>query len=187
MIYEPTDGQILFDGVDSKEVDKLALRNKIGYVTQDSAVFDGTIAENIARFSELDSQKILEAAELAHIHQLILRFPKGYETEIGQDGSFLSAGQRQRIGLARAIYDKPSLVVLDEPNSNLDEIGEAALGKALIALKNQGATVVVISHRNHVIQLTDYLLILQDGQQKAFGKTSEVLKALQDKKNVSTS
>jgi ATP-binding cassette subfamily C exporter for protease/lipase len=186
-IWPSTHGKVRLDGADMYTWDKKLLGPSLGYMPQSVELLEGTIAENIARFSELDSQKILEAAELAHIHQLILRFPKGYETEIGQDGSFLSAGQRQRIGLARAIYDKPSLVVLDEPNSNLDEIGEAALGKALIALKNQGATVVVISHRNHVIQLTDYLLILQDGQQKAFGKTSEVLKALQDKKNVSTS
>jgi ATP-binding cassette subfamily C exporter for protease/lipase len=146
---------------------------------QDIELFEGTLAENIARFAEVDSERVIEAARCSGLHDMILRFPKGYDTPIGEAGALISGGQRQRIGLARAIYGNPSLIVLDEPNSNLDEAGEAALVKTVQNLKAQGKTVVLITHRPGVLAVADRLLLLHDGRVHAEGPRDVVLAGLQ--------
>jgi ABC-type protease/lipase transport system fused ATPase/permease subunit len=137
------------------------------------------VAENIARFaSDASSEKLLKAAQAAGVHDLILRFPSGYDTRLGEDGFVLSVGQRQRIALARALYGEPSLVVLDEPNSSLDEAGDIALYSALNYLKANGTTVVVITHRSQILSMMDMIMILVEGQIKSFGPRDEVLAIL---------
>jgi len=163
-IWADTTGEILFNGQRIQEMKRAELGAMLGYLPQEIALFEGTIAENIARFSEVDSDKVIAACQLADAHKMILRFPKGYDTEIGEGGRFLSGGQRQRIGLARALYGNPQLVVLDEPNANLDEAGERALFQAVLALKTRGTTLVLISHRPHIMTAMDRILTLAGGQ-----------------------
>jgi ATP-binding cassette subfamily C exporter for protease/lipase len=146
---------------------------------QDIELFEGTLAENIARFSEIDPEKVVEAAQCAGLHDMILRFPKGYDTPIGEAGAMLSGGQRQRVGLARAIYGDPSFIVLDEPNANLDDAGEAALVKTVQDMKAKGKTVILITHRPGILAVADRLLLLQDGRVQAEGPRDAVLAALQ--------
>jgi ATP-binding cassette subfamily C exporter for protease/lipase len=181
-IWPGYEGRILLDEQPIEQWTRESLGVHVGYLPQDIELFDGTIAENIARIGEVDSAQVIEAAEAAGLHQMILRFPQGYDSRVGQGGSFLSGGQRQRIGLARAMYGKPMLVVLDEPNANLDDEGEAALMKAVQLIKAQGKTVVLISHRPGVIQVADRLVILQDGKLVASGPRDGVLEALNKKK-----
>lgn len=150
----------------------------VGYLPQDVELFDGTIAENIARLAEVKPELVIDAAKLAGLHEAILRFPKGYDTPIGAVGGMLSGGQRQRLGLARAVYGRPSLVVLDEPNANLDDVGEAALQQAIVQLRASGAAVVVISHRTGVLQVADQLVVLQNGVVLLSGPRDEVLRAM---------
>jgi ATP-binding cassette subfamily C exporter for protease/lipase len=150
----------------------------LGYQPPDIALFEGSIAEHIARFGDDDSEKVIAAARSAGLHEMILRFPKGYDTPIGEAGNLLSGGQRQRIGLARAVYGNPVLVVLDEPNANLDDIGEAALVRTVQELKARGSTVVLITHRPGILAVADRLLILQDGRVQADGPRDQVLAAL---------
>ena len=150
----------------------------LGYLPQDIELFEGSIAENIARFGEVDSEQVIAAARSTGLHEMILRFPKGYDTPIGEAGSLLSGGQRQRIGLARAVYGHPVLVVLDEPNANLDDVGEAALVRTVQQLKARGSTVVLITHRPGILAVADRLLILQDGRVQADGPRDQVLAAL---------
>jgi ATP-binding cassette subfamily C exporter for protease/lipase len=178
-IWPGFDGRILMDEQDITQWTRESLGPHLGYLPQDIELFDGTIAENIARIGEVDSEKVIAAAQAAGLHQMILRFPKGYDTRVGQAGSFLSGGQRQRIGLARALYGQPVLVVLDEPNANLDDEGENALLNAVLLLKQQGKTVVLISHRQGVLKVADRLVIMQDGQVVASGPRDGVLAALQ--------
>lgn len=178
-IWPDYEGRILLDDQSIAQWTRESLGAHLGYLPQDIELFDGTIAENIARIGEVDSAKVIEAAQAAGLHQMILRFPKGYDTRVGQAGSFLSGGQRQRIGLARALYGQPVLVVLDEPNANLDDEGENALLNAVLLLKQQGKTVVLISHRQGVLKVADRLVILQDGQLVASGPRDGVLAALQ--------
>lgn len=173
----PSNGKVRLDGADVYQWNKEELGPSIGYLPQDIELFAGTISENIARFGEVDSQKVIAAAQLAGVHHMILQLPEGYDTKVGDAGAGLSGGQKQRIGLARALYDNPSLIVLDEPNSNLDDVGEAALAEAILHLKNQQKTVVLISHRPSVIKTTTKLLMLRDGGVIAFGPTDQVLKA----------
>ncbi|KUJ72447.1 type I secretion system permease/ATPase [Thiomicrospira sp. WB1] len=173
-------GKVRLDGADIHSWDKLHLGRHVGYLPQDIELFAGTIAENISRFGELDPDRVVASAKMAGVHELILRLPQGYDTELASGTSGLSGGQRQRIGLARALYGKPKLVVLDEPNSNLDDQGEQALADALKALKEQGVTVVIISHKKPILKLVDKLLLVVDGQPKAFGARDEVLTALQN-------
>jgi len=168
-------GKVRLDGADIFAWDRQRLAPHIGYMPQDVQLFAGTVAENIARMQEADPQQVVAAAEMADAHQLILGLPAGYETQVGEDGHQLSAGHRQRIGLARALLGSPRLVILDEPNSNLDGDGEAALARALARIKLAGATVVLITHRPALLQQMDKVLILRDGAVQAFGPCNEVL------------
>lgn len=171
-------GTIRLDGANVYQWNKDELGPNIGYLPQDIELFAGTIAENIARFGVVDSVKIVAAAQLAGVHELILRMPKGYDTLIGDGGAGLSGGEKQRIGLARALFDNPSVVVLDEPNSNLDEVGELALAQAILNLKQSGKTIVLITHRPNIIRNTNLLLVLREGVALAFGPTEKVLQEL---------
>jgi ATP-binding cassette subfamily C exporter for protease/lipase len=150
-------GKVRLDGADIYQWNKEELGPNIGYLPQDVELFAGTISENIARFGEVDSEKVVIAAKLAGVHELVLNMPKGYDTVIGDNGAGLSGGQKQRIGLARALYDLPALIVLDEPNSNLDDVGEAALTQSIIQLQKMGKTVILISHRPNIIKIANKL------------------------------
>lgn len=171
-------GEVLLDDRPLAGWSRDELGPHIGYLPQDIELFDGSIAENIARMGEVDSEQVIAAAEAAGLHQMILSFPQGYDSPIGEGGGLLSGGQRQRIGLARAIYGKPRLVVLDEPNANLDDAGEAALVKVVSALKAQGSAVVLISHRPGVLAVADRLVVLRDGVVQADGQRDVVLQRL---------
>jgi len=171
-------GTVRLDGADIHQWDRDQLGPHIGYLPQDIELFGGSIAENVARFGQIESDKIIEAATLAGVHEMILRLPQGYDTLVGDRGAGLSGGQKQRIGLARALYGNPSLIVLDEPNSNLDETGEAALKQAIDRLRAAGKTVVLITHRTSIIAATSKLLLLVEGQLRMFGPTPHVLAAL---------
>ncbi len=177
-VWRPQIGHVRLDGADICSWNKEQLGSHIGYLPQDVELFEGSIAENIARFGELDSGAIVTAAQMAGVHDMILHLPQGYDTTIGIDGSSLSGGQKQRIGLARALYGNPTLIVLDEPNSNLDETGEAALVCAIGRLKTLGRTVVIITHRPATLSAVDKILILRDGAMAAYGPRDEVLTAL---------
>jgi ATP-binding cassette subfamily C protein EexD len=178
-IWPAAQGKVRLDGADVYGWSRTELGPHLGYLPQDVELFDGTIAENIARFGEPDSEKIVAAARSAGVHEMVLKFPQGYDTVVGSSGGLLTGGQRQRIALARALYGEPKLVVLDEPNSSLDEAGDAALLAALLAMKARGATVIVISHRTGVLPAIDKLLVLKDGQLAAFGPRDEVRKRMQ--------
>jgi ATP-binding cassette subfamily C protein EexD len=178
-VWPATHGKVRLDGADVYGWSRVELGPHLGYLPQDVELFDGTIAENIARFGEPDSEKIVAAARLAGVHEMVLRFPQGYDTVIGASAGVLTGGQRQRIALARALYGDPRLIVLDEPNSSLDEAGDSALLAALLALKARRATVIVISHRTGVLPAIDKLLVLKDGQVAAYGPRDEVRKRMQ--------
>jgi ATP-binding cassette subfamily C exporter for protease/lipase len=178
-IWPHNSGEVLLDGQAILNWDRMELGPHIGYLPQDIELFDGTIAENIARAGQVVSEKVIAAADASGLHQMILRFPKGYDTPMGEAGGLLSGGQRQRIGLARALYGEPALVVLDEPNANLDDEGEAALVRAVQGLKAKGKTVVLISHRPGIVGVADRLLILHQGAVQASGPRDGVLAALQ--------
>lgn len=171
-------GKVRLDGADIFAWDRLKLGPHIGYLPQDIELFDGTIADNICRFGERDAEKIVAAAQMAGVHELVLRLPQGYDTAIGGSGGILSGGQRQRIGLARALYGLPRLLILDEPNSNLDDQGERELVAALQRAKAQGCTVIVITHRTMVLMAVDKILVLKDGVPVNFGTREQVLAAL---------
>lgn len=177
-VWPTVAGKVRLDGADVYAWNKAELGPYLGYLPQDVELFDGTIAENISRFGEVDSEKVVLAAQRAGVHEMILRFPQGYDTQIGPLGAFLSGGQRQRIGLARAIYGEPKLIVLDEPNSNLDDVGEAALVRAVMDMKARGSTVVVITHRTSIVGAVDKLVVMQDGTVHMFGPKADVLGAL---------
>ena len=178
-IWPNVSGDVLLDGVPVDSWNRIELGPYIGYLPQDIELFEGTIAENIARFSETNPAKVIVAAKSASLHEMILRFPKGYDTSIGEAGNLLSGGQRQRIGLARAIYDNPMIVVLDEPNANLDDMGEAALYKTVEELKAKGKTVFLITHRPGAVAVADRILLLRDGTVQADGPRDTVLADLQ--------
>jgi len=180
-IWPHVEGKVLIDGEPIQSWDRDELGPHLGYLPQDIELFDGTIAENIARFGPVDPEKVIRAAEHAGVHDMILRFPRGYDTTMGEAGNLLSGGQRQRIGLARAMYGDPSVIVLDEPNSNLDDLGEAALVKAVEDLKNQGKTVFLITHRMNIIGVADRILVMRDGLIQLYGARDEVIAASQPK------
>jgi ATP-binding cassette, subfamily C, bacterial EexD len=174
-ILKPYSGVVRLDEADISQWDRDSLGVHIGYVPQDVELFCGTIADNIARLGKIDSERVVEAAKAAHAHEMILRMPDGYDTRVGEAAAILSGGQRQRIALARALYGSPRLVVLDEPNANLDAEGEAALGRTLADLKRAGVTVVVVGHQTHLMTQLDKLLVLNGGAVEAFGRTEAVL------------
>jgi len=176
-------GKVRLDGADIYHWNKAELGPHLGYLPQDIELFSGTIAENIARFGEVDAEKVVEAAKRAGVHDMILHFPDGYDTKLGDGGAGLSGGQKQRLGLARAMYGDPALLVLDEPNSNLDDAGEAALVRAVNDLRQRGKTIVLITHRTSAIGATTKLLVLQEGGQAMFGPTRDVLNKLQEQQN----
>lgn len=177
-VWTPLAGTVRLDGADIAKWDKAELGPWIGYLPQDVELFDGTVAENIARFGERDSGKIVEAAQRAGVHDMILRLPDGYDTRIGEGGLALSGGQRQRVGLARAMYGDPALLVLDEPNANLDEAGDSALLEALQAMKREMRTVFVMTHRPNVLNVADTVMILAGGTIKAYGPRETVLSGI---------
>jgi ATP-binding cassette subfamily C exporter for protease/lipase len=177
-IWPAAHGSVRFDEADIMQWSRPDLGPHLGFLPQDVELFDGTLAENIARFGEVDAMKVIEAAQLAGVHEMVLHFSHGYETLLGSGGLKLSGGQKQRIGLARALYGRPSIVVLDEPNSNLDEAGEQALLVAIKSLKVFGSTVVLVTHRSNVLVVVDKMLLLKDGMQHLYGTKDHVLKTL---------
>ena len=177
-IWPHSSGEVLLDGKPVGRWDRMELGPHVGYLPQEIELFEGSIAENISRAGPVNSEAVIAAATASGLHSMILRFPKGYDTPMGEAGGLLSGGQRQRIGLARALYGQPALVVLDEPNANLDEEGEGALVRAVQGLQAKGKTVVLISHRTGVVGVADRLLILRDGSVQASGPRDGVLAAL---------
>lgn len=176
-LYRPTGGAVRLDGAELDQWDREALGQYVGYLPQDVELLDGTISENIARFGAIDADKVVAAAQAAGVHAMILRLPEGYDTRL--IGNVLSAGQRQRLGIARALYGEPRLIVLDEPNSNLDTDGDAALATTLSAQKRAGRTVIVVTHRNNILGQVDKILLMADGQVAMFGERDKVIAALQ--------
>jgi len=177
-VWAPVSGAIRLDGADVHKWDKAQLGPWIGYLPQDVELFEGTVAENIARFGAIDSDSVLRAAKRAGVHDLVVRLPEKYDTLIGEGGSVLSAGQRQRVALARALYGDPALVVLDEANANLDDVGDAALIEALRTIKDERRTAFVITHRRNVLRNVDQIMVLAEGTIKAIGPREDILKAL---------
>jgi ATP-binding cassette, subfamily C, type I secretion system permease/ATPase len=178
-LWRPLKGSVRLDGAALDQWDGELLGRHLGFVSQTVELFDGTIAENIARMSVApDAEGVIRAARAAGAHDMILRLPSGYDTKVGEGGEALSGGQRQRIALARALYGEPFLVVLDEPNANLDTEGEGALHQAIVELKTRGAIVVLITHRPATLSACDRLLVLADGVQQGFGPRDEILRKL---------
>lgn len=171
-------GKVRLDGADIYQWNKDELGPHIGYLPQDIELFAGTVSENIARFGEIDAEQVVLAAKRAGVHDMVLQLPQGYDTRLGDGGAGLSGGQRQRLGLARAMYGDPSLIVLDEPNSNLDDVGENALLVTVNDLRKRGKTIVVITHRTNIIASTTKLLLLRDGVAHMYGPTDQVINAI---------
>ena len=175
-VWSPVRGTVRLDGATLDQWSPELLGRHIGYVPQDVELFNGTVAQNISRFEDPpDPDAVIAAAQAAGVHDLIINLPDGYETMVGEQGSALSAGQAQRIALARALYRDPFLVVLDEPNSNLDAEGDEALTRAILGLRARGAITVVVAHRPSAIAGVDYILIMAKGRQQQFGPKEEIL------------
>lgn len=174
-VWQTYAGAVRIDGAEIGTWDREQLGPYLGYLPQDIELFEGTIAENISRFGDVDAQEVVRAARTAGLHEMILHLPEGYDTRIGISSGGLSAGQRQRVALARAIYGNPRVIVLDEPNSNLDDAGERALSETMETLREQGRTVIVIAHRPAILSAVDQVLVLQEGQAKALGPRDEIL------------
>jgi len=178
-VWKPVRGTVRLDGATIDQWDSEVLGRYLGYLPQSVELFTGSIAENIARFEpEAPSDAVMAAAIAAGVHQLILQLPEGYETQVGDDGTNLSAGQRQRVALARALYRDPFLLVLDEPNSNLDQEGEAALARAITGVKARGGIVLLVAHRPAVLSTVDLVLLMRAGAAQAFGPRDEILAQL---------
>lgn len=178
-VWAPTAGRVRLDGADLSDWPREHLGPHIGYVPQDVELFDGTVAENIARLDQVDSEAVVAAAMRANAHEMILSLPRGYDTPVGEHGVRLSPGQRQRVAFARAVYGSPQLVVLDEPNSNLDGAGEMALAQAMGALREAGVTTVVVTHRPSLMAHVDKIMVVGAGRIQQFGPAGEVMKEMQ--------
>jgi PrtD family type I secretion system ABC transporter len=179
-IWKPSSGTVRLDGADVYSWDRADFGRNVAYQPQDTELFAGTVRNNICRFAtNAKDADIVQAAQAAGAHELILRLPKGYDTELGEAGVTLSAGQRQRVGLARTLYGEPKVVVLDEPNANLDADGETALLKAIGGMKERGATIIVVSHKPSIFASADKLIVLRNGQITQYGPREEVLRAVQ--------
>jgi ATP-binding cassette subfamily C exporter for protease/lipase/ATP-binding cassette subfamily C protein EexD len=174
-VWHPISGAVRLDGADIRSWPRERLGPHVGYLPQAVEIFAGTVSANIARLGEVDSEEVIKAATRANAHEMILALPQGYDTPVGEGGALLSAGQRQRLALARALYGNPKLVVLDEPNSNLDNSGEAALADAIRQLKADGVTLVVITHRLPLLAVLDKVMVLMHGAVEKFGTLAEVL------------
>jgi ATP-binding cassette subfamily C protein len=174
-VLAPSAGAVRLDGADVTKWPRESLGRHIGYLPQDIELFADTVAANIGRFTPDADKEIIQAAQMAGVHELILRLPGGYETQVGEGGAVLSGGYRQRIALARAVFGEPTLVVLDEPSSNLDAEGDAALTDCIMQLKRQGTTVIIISHRPGTLGIVDKILLMRDGAAEVFGPRAEVM------------
>ena len=185
-IWPDISGEVLIDGQNINNYARDELGPHIGYLPQDIELFEGTIADNIARFGQVDSDLVIEAAKHTGIHDMILRFPKGYDTPMGEAGNMLSGGQRQRVGLARAIYGNPEFIVLDEPNANLDDVGEAALVRAVQTLRERKCTVFMVVHQKNLLSIADHVLVMNEGVVSQFGTLAELTAAAQNSTNRTT-
>jgi ATP-binding cassette subfamily C exporter for protease/lipase len=177
-IWHGVDGMVTLDHEDIRSWDRAALGPTIGYLPQDVQLFEGTVAENIARFGEIDSKRVIAAAQEAGLHDILLRLPQGYDTPLGDGASLLSGGLRQRVALARALYGEPTWLVLDEPNAHLDEAGETALASSIIRARQRGAGVILVSHRPAAVAVADRVVVLAGGAVRVQGSREEVLHAL---------
>ena len=180
-VWPLMNGKVRLDGADVHHWNSIELGQHIGYLPQDVELFEGSISENISRFEEVNPEEVVEAAKIAGVHDMILRLPKGYDTLVGTGGATLSGGQRQRVGLARALYKKPPLIVLDEPNSNLDDEGERALVNAITIMKQNNSTIILITHRPSILSAVDSIAVLAQGTLAMYGSKEEVMKSLQQK------
>jgi ABC-type protease/lipase transport system fused ATPase/permease subunit len=171
----PSEGEIRLDGSELQHWNQEQLGQYIGYLPQEVELFAGSIRDNISRMTKADDEDVIEAAILAHAHEMIQRLPQGYETPIGDGGARISGGQRQRIGLARAIFGNPRVLILDEPNANLDQSGETALAAAVRELKSRGAALMIVGHRPSTLAQADKVLFLREGRVEMFGVREEVL------------
>jgi PrtD family type I secretion system ABC transporter len=177
-VWKPTRGSVRLDGVELSDWNHDEIGPKMGYVPQEIEFFEGTVAENIARMGEVDPQAVVAAATLVGMHEVILSWPDGYDTLLGDSGFALSGGQRQRLAIARALYGNPRYVVLDEPNANLDDVGEQALIQAMRHLREKGATVIVTTHRPRLIGIVDNMLVLKAGRQVGFGPPKDLFESV---------
>ncbi|NRA87868.1 MAG: type I secretion system permease/ATPase, partial [Rhizobiales bacterium] len=174
-VWAPNQGNVKIDGAEVYNLHTEDRAGFIGYLPQDVELFEGSVKQNIARFTKFNDEDVIKAAKAANCHELILALPQGYETDIGGGGSHLSGGQRQRVGLARAFFDSPAVILLDEPNASLDTKGEMALAAAINAMKQQNITVIIISHAMNLLQHSDKLLLIEDGSVHKFGPTKQIL------------
>jgi ATP-binding cassette subfamily C exporter for protease/lipase/ATP-binding cassette subfamily C protein EexD len=179
-VWSPAKGSVRLDGVDISTWNHDEFGPQIGYVPQEIEFFEGTIAENIARLGEVNPEQVVEAAKLIGMHETILEFPNGYDTQLGETGFALSGGQRQRLAICRALYGMPKYVVMDEPNANLDEVGESNLAHAITQLKANGCSVIITTHRPRLIGVADNLLVLRNGRQVGFGPADEMINAVRN-------
>lgn len=177
-VWPLVNGAVRLDGFELRQWDPEELGQHVGYLPQDVELFSGTIAQNIARFTAFESPEVIEAAQLAGVHEIIQALPQGYETQIGEAGAALSGGQRQRIALARALFRKPAFVVMDEPNANLDADGEQALARAIVHMKSLGKTIIVVTHKTNLLAYADKILLMQGGGVSRFGERDEILQLL---------
>jgi len=179
-IWAPAKGSVRLDGVEISDWNLNELGSQIGYVPQDIELYEGTVAENIARLGVVDAEKVIHASKLIGMHHIILGFPQGYDTQLGDSGFVLSGGQRQRLAIARAFYGMPKYLVMDEPNANLDEVGETILAQAISFFKEQGSSILITTHRPRLVGVVDNLLVLKDGLQVGFGPAQEMISAVRN-------